>query len=338
MKDMQEIVSIIVPVFNAQDYLPRCIESILSQTYANWELFLVDDGSEDESLAICQDYARRDPRIRVLHQENQGQGVARNLALGQSNGAYIAFVDADDSLPARAIERLTQMAGQYQAELVICDRLLFQGRRQYERDAYGQIRIFSGEELLREYLTTHKIESTVTGKLFAGRLFEGLRFPPLYMSEDACLIPRLLAEAQKAVYVPEALYLQTIHAGSTEYREFSRRDLSRLAAQESLQTFLQEAYPQFLPLISWRRVNTLASLMQKLLRRRGYFACRKIYGWLREQLSDSWQIAKTAGGEDAPTKTALLAKRHPYVFFCKHFLLGFYDYGKSLLKIVIFGR
>ena len=332
---MQEIVSVIVPVFNAQVYLPRCIESILSQNYPHLELILVDDGSEDESLAICHGYARQDPRIRVFHQNNQGQGVARNLGLDQAQGAYFAFVDADDALLPQTIGEMLDAIRHHGADLVICDRLLFQGRRQYQRRAYTAERIFCAESLLREYLTTPNIESTVTGKLFARRLFEGRRFPPLYMSEDACLIHVLFGRVKLAAYLPEALYLQTIHSGSTEYGPFSGRHLSRLTAEESLREYLQEEYPQLLPLISWRQVNTIASLMKKLLRRRGYFSHRQIYDQLRTALVTHWAPPE---GEDHPSKTAIFAKKHPYLFFVTHFLMGYCDYGKELLKILLYGR
>lgn len=93
---MNQKISVIVPVYNAENYLNRCIESVLAQTYTDWQMVLVDDGSKDESLKVCQRYADLDNRIRVIHQENAGPGIARNTGIAAANGDYIVFIDSDD--------------------------------------------------------------------------------------------------------------------------------------------------------------------------------------------------------------------------------------------------
>ncbi|MBQ6713551.1 MAG: glycosyltransferase family 2 protein [Selenomonadales bacterium] len=101
-------VSVIVPVYNAERFLPKAIESVLSQTYTDWELILVDDGSTDGSLGICETYAKRDRRIKVFSQDNQGVSSARNLGLGYACGAYVTFMDSDDELDTGAFEACRQ--------------------------------------------------------------------------------------------------------------------------------------------------------------------------------------------------------------------------------------
>ena len=98
------LLSIIVPVYNTEALLNRCIDSVLNQTYSNWELLLVNDGSTDNSLSICQTYAKQDKRIKVFHQSNQGQSVARNHALEQANGELITFLDSDDAVAPTTYE------------------------------------------------------------------------------------------------------------------------------------------------------------------------------------------------------------------------------------------
>ena len=100
------MVSCIIPVYNTQKYLPRCIESVLAQTFVDWEMLLIDDGSTDASGSICDEYAAKDERIRVFHKENGGISSARNVGLNYAQGEWIFFVDSDDSLPKTSLESL----------------------------------------------------------------------------------------------------------------------------------------------------------------------------------------------------------------------------------------
>lgn len=117
---MEELISVILPIYNVAAYLPACLDSILSQTYQNLEIILMDDGSPDEAPAICDDYARRDPRIVVLHQENQGVGAARNNGMALAHGSYIAFVDPDDLVKEDYFEVLHRDMVEQNADIV-CD-------------------------------------------------------------------------------------------------------------------------------------------------------------------------------------------------------------------------
>ena len=113
-------VSIIVPVYKAEQYLHRCIDSILSQSFTDWELILVDDGSPDSSGAICDEYVHKDARIHVIHKENGGVSSARNVALGRITSKWLTFVDSDDCLYPRALQRLVEVAEQNNLDLIQC--------------------------------------------------------------------------------------------------------------------------------------------------------------------------------------------------------------------------
>ena len=117
---MDELISIIVPVYNAEKYLPACVESLLSQTYGALEVILVNDGSKDGSAALCDTYAARDSRVRVIHQENQGVSTARNAGLDHAAGKYVAFVDADDYVKPDYLERLHGDMTAHDADFVTC--------------------------------------------------------------------------------------------------------------------------------------------------------------------------------------------------------------------------
>ena len=113
-------VSIIVPVYKAEQYLHRCVDSILSQSFTDWELILVDDGSPDRSGAICDEYAQKDARIRAIHKENGGVSSARNVALGRMTGKWLTFVDSDDCLYPNALQRWGEVAEQNNLDLIQC--------------------------------------------------------------------------------------------------------------------------------------------------------------------------------------------------------------------------
>ena len=121
MCDSNVLISVIVPVWNAQNYLETCLDSIIHQTYSNLEILLVDDGSTDDSLEICRNYERKDNRVRVFHKENGGQGSARNFALDCCHGKYVGFVDNDDWILPTMYERLLELICKYKVKISRCD-------------------------------------------------------------------------------------------------------------------------------------------------------------------------------------------------------------------------
>ncbi len=118
---MEECISIIVPIYNVEKYLKRCLDSIISQTYSNLEILLVDDGSKDSSLSICREYEKKDLRIRVYHKDNEGLGLTRNYGIAKATGKYVTFVDSDDYIVVNAIEVLIQKAQETEADIVIAN-------------------------------------------------------------------------------------------------------------------------------------------------------------------------------------------------------------------------
>ena len=127
---LQDLISVIVPVYNTEKYLDRCIQSVLAQTYTNWELLLIDDGSTDSSGTICDQYAAEDNRIRVFHKENGGVSSARNLGLDNAKGEWITFVDSDDWVEPSMLKELLAIALDNDADYVYCDLLFDFGQYQ----------------------------------------------------------------------------------------------------------------------------------------------------------------------------------------------------------------
>lgn len=152
-KENLGLVSVIIPVYNVEAYLPECVESVRRQTYPYWELLLIDDGSKDGSPGICDDFQRKDPRIRVIHKENEGPSSARNLGIDSARGDYIAFVDSDDLIDSEMLEQMVEKIVRYHTDLVLCGYKRFHPswRRSYQLSPYSLVILQGLPELASVY-------------------------------------------------------------------------------------------------------------------------------------------------------------------------------------------
>lgn len=209
----QPIVSIIVPVYKVEKYLRQCVESVLAQTYSNWQLILVDDGSPDSSGKICDQYSRNDERIRVLHIENKGLSGARNAALPFVEGEFLTFLDADDALHPKFIE-LTLSHFSEDIDVVASSHTFDESYRAVP--ASFPVYEFSGKEFTCEilYQSIKGCTNSACGKLYRSSLFNSIRFKPGIGYEDLELFYRLFSRLNKIIYIPLPLYFYRQHTGS----------------------------------------------------------------------------------------------------------------------------
>ena len=207
------LLSIIVPVYKVENYLPKCIDSILAQTFTDFELILVDDGSPDDCPALCA-AAEKDARVRVIHQKNGGLSAARNAGLDAARGAWIGFVDSDDYIAPEMYEVLYKAVQSTGADLALCDYA--------EVDEAGtpcpQMHVslsggeLTGQELLKR--ASGLMVQLAWNKLYRRAIFTQLRYPEGKLNEDLFLIPEVCLQIQKAVVVPKALYYYVQRGGS----------------------------------------------------------------------------------------------------------------------------
>ena len=200
-------ISIIVPIYKVEVYLRQCLDSILNQTYGNLEIILVEDGSPDRCGAICDEYAQRDGRIRVIHQENGGVSAARNAGLEAATGQWIGWVDPDDWIDPDMFERLIT-AGEQEEEpvdVVICGG--------YEEYRYRQVpfgwpcrQLLDREEALQGLLEDRYMHNALYDKLWRRELYEGIRFPVGHTYEDLAVIYRLYEQADRFLCLPDRKY------------------------------------------------------------------------------------------------------------------------------------
>lgn len=212
------MVSVIIPVYNVAPYLTACIDSLLAQTYADFELLLVDDGSTDGSGDLCDDYACRDARVTVLHQANGGASAARNAALDVAQGEYVAFVDADDVVHSQYLERLLRCFAQHpDADVVQAPYQIVDARQRGRYDAHrlsqplpaqGRERIFDAEAALRTMLYQEPGGANSSPcKMFRRTLFDGLRFPVAFrVYEDLYLLAQLYPRVRRLCTLELPMY------------------------------------------------------------------------------------------------------------------------------------
>ncbi|SDB46678.1 Glycosyltransferase involved in cell wall bisynthesis [Pseudobutyrivibrio sp. YE44] len=206
-ENTDEIVSVVVPVYNVEKQLERCVDSIVNQTYKNLEIILVDDGSTDSSGKMCDELAKNDSRIKVAHQKNKGLSGARNTGIDMSSGGYIFFVDSDDYVDVRTIEILMNQAEKHNAQIAACGfAYVFDGDKPeipFTSDVYG---VWSGRESLVQMMRTNNICTVAWNKLYKAQLWEGVRYPEGKYHEDEATTYKLLYKAKIVSYIPDCLY------------------------------------------------------------------------------------------------------------------------------------
>lgn len=208
-------VSVIVPVYNMEKYLSRCVDSILAQTYADLEVILVDDGSKDSSAAICDQYAERDGRIKVVHKANGGLSSARNAGLDLAKGDYIGFVDSDDYISPEMYSVLCHHIENSDCEIanVMYVRADENGRTTPSKVPHNTDKEIEAEQFAKE-LMLHTGDVSVCTKLFRAELFKNIRFPEGKLNEDLLFILDVLGGVKKIAFAAHVGYFYFTRSGS----------------------------------------------------------------------------------------------------------------------------
>lgn len=211
-KSKQDLISVVIPIYKVADLLPKCVDSILAQSYRNLEIILVDDGSPDNSGEICEEYAKKDHRVKVVHKKNGGLSSARNAGIDIHTGKYILFVDSDDYINPKMIETLYQNLQTTGADISICDYVPFSDKKQVKNRYSEQKFVISGNEKYDYIAPSNKYSeygtvSTVQwNKLFKSEIFKKLRYPEGKINEDEFIITNQFHLAKKISYILEPLY------------------------------------------------------------------------------------------------------------------------------------
>lgn len=216
---MENLISVIVPVYNTALYLGRCIDSILAGTYEDLEIILVDDGSTDSSGEICDTYADRDPRVRVLHTENAGLSAARNRGLDTASGEFISFVDSDDYIHPEMLQKLHEAIRETGAPMSICSYIYVDegaGKKFENKGVPKNDRVFRTREILTEELFKpyHAYWIAVWAKLYRAEIWSNIRFPEGKCYEDLFAMPLVYLSSENCACIDLTGYYYMQHADS----------------------------------------------------------------------------------------------------------------------------
>lgn len=204
---MEKIISVIVPVYNVEDYLPKCLDSILNQTFVDFELILVDDGSTDVSGKICDEYAQLDERIKVIHQKNGGLSNARNSAVAIAKGKYYSFIDSDDWVDEHMLFEMYTQAVLNEADIVIAGHFIVNLDTSIKENIKVKAqRILNRIEATSLILEDKEIHSFAWDKLYRRELFEGIQYPENRVFEDTATTYKLFNRAIRLVQMDKAYY------------------------------------------------------------------------------------------------------------------------------------
>lgn len=205
------MISVIIPVYNIEPYLRKCLDSVVNQTYKELEILIIDDGSTDGSGAICDEYAKTDKRIRVFHTENRGLSCARNLGLDEAKGEWIGFVDSDDWIEPNMYECLLRRAEETGADVVECG--CYREQKRSTQVSNRQNMVMSGMEAVIG-LMHRELSEEVWNKLYRSICFSQLRFPENRTYEDVAITYKVLLEASKVSTISENQYHHIKRVGS----------------------------------------------------------------------------------------------------------------------------
>lgn len=257
------MVSIIIPVYNVQDYLARCVDSVLTQTYTDLEIILVDDGSIDISGDICDEYALHDARVRVIHKENGGLSDARNAGLDVARGNYVAFIDADDYVHPSFVELLLKTINETGAQIAVStwQELKDGDKPRKVKTKRPRCTILTQEEAISSVFYQKKLNHSACSRIFETQLFNNLRFPEGMLYEDLAIIYPLLCKVEKVALINTPMYYYMHRQGSI-ITTVSLRRTHVLDHIERIEEQVTDEAPQYLPAVRSRHLSACFNMLR----------------------------------------------------------------------------
>lgn len=298
---MSEKIGIIVPVYNVALYIEKCIQGIVKQTYTNWEMLLIDDGSTDGSKQILEKYALRDKRIQVIYKENGGSASARNLGISLINAEYMVFIDADDYVHPQYLELLYQTMQQYKTDIVQCGYLATDSRNiKMENETLEFVGEYSNLQYLELFCkkSSYLRTAVLWNKMYRTRLFDGLEFPEKKGIDDEYLICQIIYRAKSVTEINNTLYYYFLSENSQMRSKPSIKSIDKVDAIETQMKFM-EAIQQ--------------DKLRRMLLYRYYSSVAESYKLLKEKFPEEKGLISEMQEKKKNWKNALLIQEIPWV-------------------------
>lgn len=261
--DKMPLISVIVPVFNVESYIERCIQSLIAQSYVNIEIIIVDDGSTDNSGKICDMYGERDLRVKVIHKLNGGLADARNVGIREAAGEYIAFTDSDDWVAENYISELYKLLIQTDSDIAVCKFKRVSNEGEILLANSEEYQIYSNEDAIKQLLY-QKISSSACGKLYKIDLWDEVRFPIQKLYEDVEPVYYVFRKCERVVCTNKILYLYFYRKSSIVNQKFTIRKMDYVENCKKLLENIKVDYPQFenaaISRLMWAEVHVLVHM------------------------------------------------------------------------------
>lgn len=263
------LISVIIPVYNVEEYLSKCVESVINQTYKDIEILLVDDGSTDNSGELCNAFANSDNRIHVIHKSNGGLSDARNAALDIMTGDYVTFIDSDDYVTSDYIEYLYTLLIKYNADVSMCNLKRIYSEKDKLSLEKEKITLMDGLSAMENYLYQGCVTPTAWCKLYKRRIFDGLRYPFGYY-EDMATICSVLERTSTIVVSNLQKYFYIQRKDSIMGEVFNSKKMHKLDIAYTIHDYISSNYPQMNRAAETRCFMTALQLYREVPWKRDY--------------------------------------------------------------------
>lgn len=240
---MKPLISIVVPVYNVEKHLRKCVNSIVKQTYSNLEILLIDDGSTDKSGIICDELAGTDSRIKVYHKENGGLSSARNYGIDKTKGEFVGFIDSDDYIDSDMYQHLLSLIIDYNADISMCRNADVYNGRILPDNIQKTTIVADSEKAIDLVLKGELASVSAVNKLYHRSLFEKLRYPEGKTLEDAFVIVEILDACNRVVISTEKKYFYVHRGESITTQKYSSKNLDAIEAYKKNYNIIKEKYP-----------------------------------------------------------------------------------------------
>ena len=264
---MKDKISVIIPIYKVEKYLKKCIDSVINQTYSNLEIILVDDGSPDDCPTICDEYAKRDNRIIVIHKTNGGLSDARNCGIVKATGKYISFIDSDDYVSNDYIEYLYRLIVENNGDIsIVLPQVFFDEQKSVEiNNKKEKIKIYNPKDALLTMMYQKEFDTSAWGKLYNRKLFRDVKFPVRKLYEDISTIYKTFLKSKVIVYSNQKKYFYLKRNDSIMGRKFKNNDMDYIyQTLEVLNFFLKSSDKSLFNASKCRFLNANFSILLKL--------------------------------------------------------------------------
>lgn len=241
---MHKLLSIVIPVYNVENYLDRCIESVVNQTYKTTEIIIVDDGSLDSSSLICDNWGKKDSRIRVFHKNNGGLSDARNYGIEVAKGDYIAFVDSDDFLEKNMYSMMIEALERTNSDIATCGRYFFKNGEKKLKHISDKELVLDSHQAIDELLRGGLIEEAAWDKIYRKNIFYKIRFPVGEINEDMPIMPFLIERASRIVCTGKPYYYYCENPHSITHAEYNEAKRVVIKHIENVSNYIKNKYPE----------------------------------------------------------------------------------------------